>query len=551
LLLVAGGIVALWLAQLGRTDGYPLAHNDPQLTPTSTLAITPTHVPGKVISTPITTTWQLDTLKSSGKYYLYKQGTDGDVQYQGVPSKFIEADALEPTEFASLHHSIPLTDYVGSRIRFSAYLKLENVTRGTGLWMEVLNSAAAPMRIDDMWNRRLLGTRDWKRYEVVLDVPEGSDYALFGVQLQGNGKVWVNGASVEVVGEDVAVTGDPPPYNLGFEEGEHGWSGFNPPGGSPPVSRSLKADLDRGVVHSGSTSAHFNSANLPKDAKVADNYSAISQIFGAEEFRGKRLRFSAYVKADGVDSLSGLWMRVSGMPTAEQAYDILLGYDDMNDRHIRGSSDWHTYDVVLDVPDEANVILMGLRFGGEGQVWIDDAKLEIVGDDVPTTGMSLHEAPGNLSFEAGLAGWYAYSSLPGVKLDSSLAHDGQVSASLILKETPSQGQVGLAQIVRAQQYWGKRVRVSAYIKGWESPNAQPESLYFTATAFGPGGMVRGESGLVATGPSDAWRRYEQVLDVPPGSLTIELRVWLERSGQIWVDDVRLEELGPAELTPTP
>jgi hypothetical protein len=103
--------------------------------------------------------------------------------------------------------------------------------------------------------------------------------------------------------------------------------------------------------------------------------------FGAEVYRGKRLRLSADVKAEAVADWAGLWLRVDG-PSGT------LGLDNMLGRPIRGTSDWTSYAIVLDVPRDSVGIAFGILLAGAGQVWLDDVRFEVVGPDVPTTGRS-------------------------------------------------------------------------------------------------------------------------------------------------------------------
>ena len=61
------------------------------------------------------------------------------------------------------------------------------------------------------------------------------------------------------------------------------------------------------------------------------------------------------------------------------------------------------YEIVLDVPEQADQISFGLLLTGKGQVWMDDLKFEVVGKDVPTTDGGLNQRipkePTNLDFE--------------------------------------------------------------------------------------------------------------------------------------------------------
>jgi hypothetical protein len=59
---------------------------------------------------------------------------------------------------------------------------------------------------DHMENRPITGTSDWRRYDVVLDVPADARQITFGAQLKGAGQLWVDGVTFEKVGLDVPVT---------------------------------------------------------------------------------------------------------------------------------------------------------------------------------------------------------------------------------------------------------------------------------------------------------------------------------------------------------
>jgi hypothetical protein len=119
------------------------------------------------------------------------------------------------------------------------------------------------------------------------------------------------------------------------------------------------------------------------------------QSFSAAQYVGKRVRFSAAVKSEGVNDWAGLWMRV------DKGYEMVT-LDNMENRPIKGTTNWQNYHVVLDVPKEATSIAFGILLSKSGTVWLSNVKIESVGTDVPTTGRPmppLPEAPTNLNFE--------------------------------------------------------------------------------------------------------------------------------------------------------
>jgi RNA polymerase sigma factor (sigma-70 family) len=134
-----------------------------------------------------------------------------------------------------------------------------------------------------------------------------------------------------------------------------------------------ESGLDRKVVHGGKASAYVRM----KDVGDAD-FGTLGQAFRADDYRGKRVRLSAWLKTRDVSGGAALWMRVDGPGKT-------LAFDNMDKRRVTGSKDWARYEVVLDVPEEAKHITIGMLVGGKGQAWVDDFKLEVVDKKVKST----------------------------------------------------------------------------------------------------------------------------------------------------------------------
>lgn len=104
------------------------------------------------------------------------------------------------------------------------------------------------------------------------------------------------------------------------------------------------------------------------------------------------------MKAEGVKQWAGLWMRVDKVTGATP-----LAFDNMQNRPIQGTADWKSYDVVLDVPQDAAGIFLGVLLTGPGKIWLNGVKFEVVGLDVPTTGLPQQQErsdkPTNLDFQ--------------------------------------------------------------------------------------------------------------------------------------------------------
>ena len=160
--------------------------------------------------------------------------------------------------------------------------------------------------------------------------------------------------------------------------------------GSHP--KEYKMEVDRETRHQGKSSAQLKSI-----ASKPGGFGTLMQMFAADSFHGQRVRMSGYVRSDKVEDWAGLWMRIDG------AKGEPLGFDNMQDRAIKNTTDWVKYEIVLDVPAEAKDIAFGLLLSGSGTAWMDDLKFEVVGKDVPVTGKgsgkTASKGPANLNFE--------------------------------------------------------------------------------------------------------------------------------------------------------
>jgi beta-lactamase regulating signal transducer with metallopeptidase domain len=158
---------------------------------------------------------------------------------------------------------------------------------------------------------------------------------------------------------------------------------------------STPADYETGVDPQASYKG-FPSAYLKSKPSVGDGFGTLNQAFRPGQYAGRRVRLSAFVKAEGVSDWAGLWMRV------DSGSNRGVRFDNMQDRPIKGTTEWKRYEVVLDVPQDATTIAIGVLLNKSGTVWVNSVKFEPVGDDVSTTGKfynSLSDAPTNLNFK--------------------------------------------------------------------------------------------------------------------------------------------------------
>jgi hypothetical protein len=130
--------------------------------------------------------------------------------------------------FGTLMQQCSPNKYLGKRVRMTGYVKSENVAAWAGLWFRVDQSGSKqPLSFDNMENRAIKGTTGWKKYEIVLDVPNAASNIAFGALLAGTGQIWFDNLTFEIVDNSVQTTdrimngtqsAQSSPENLDFEE---------------------------------------------------------------------------------------------------------------------------------------------------------------------------------------------------------------------------------------------------------------------------------------------------------------------------------------------
>jgi hypothetical protein len=310
----------------------------------------------------------------------YELTVDTKIMHDGKQSgrvAFIGKDERKGTGFGTLTQGILPDPFRGQRVRYSGYVRTEKVEgSGAGMWMRVDGpQEGRSLAFDNMSDRRIVGTTEWKRCEIVLDVPKEATAIYFGMLLAGSGTAWVDDLKIETVAADTPLTDltkSAVAKNMDFEAPLAG--GRFPPGWGGG-GEGYEIAVDEKVAHAGKQSGRIHHAAGAADAKAG--FGTLTQcLVAADTYRGGRVRFSGFVRTDKVDGgWAGLWMRVDGPEDKPLAFDNMA----TSNRAIVGTTDWKEYEIILDVPAEATQFCFGMLLSGSGTAWADDLKIEKAG----------------------------------------------------------------------------------------------------------------------------------------------------------------------------
>lgn len=155
-----------------------------------------------------------------------------------------------------------------------------------------------------------------------------------------------------------------PSYNFDFEQ----VSGGDAIGWVGNGNKDYRRSLDSVVTQSG-------------------NYSAVLEFVGEqpgfgtwtfvlpENYPGKKITFSGYIKTENVEGYAGLWMRI----------DPQIAFNNMHQEQISGTTDWKRYEFTLDMaPERTEQIVLGALLSGKGKLWVDGLTVTVDGKDIAT-----------------------------------------------------------------------------------------------------------------------------------------------------------------------
>lgn len=153
-------------------------------------------------------------------------------------------------------------------------------------------------------------------------------------------------------------------------------------------------------------------------------FGIATATFPLKDAAGKRIRFSGYIKTDGVtNGFAGLWWRVDGASG-------MLAFDNMQDRGATGTTDWKRYVIELPVAADARNINFGAIFPGSGTAWFDGLSVEVEGVPYVNKALDLDfESPAPAGFLTGGTGYL-------VQVDSQVFHDGKQSLRMTRAASP-------------------------------------------------------------------------------------------------------------------
>jgi tetratricopeptide (TPR) repeat protein len=161
----------------------------------------------------------------------------------------------------------------------------------------------------------------------------------------------------------------PGPLNLKFVEGE--------PNKLPAAwfVPALPNDADNWAQlrSSGCFDTKGSCAVVMAPANAPVHVSNLMQSFSAKAYRGRTVRFRAWIRVESSepDDHAQMWLSVD-RSNGQKGFS-----DNMSDRPIRSAS-WISSEIQTRIDDDATFIKFGIMSVGRGRVWVDDVSFDTV-----------------------------------------------------------------------------------------------------------------------------------------------------------------------------
>ncbi len=149
-------------------------------------------------------------------------GVTSKEHHSGAKCAYIKSKESDIEGFGTYMQTSAPGNLLGRNVRMTGWIKANNVKDWAGMWMRVDGKTSSDMlSFDNMQDRPITGTADWKKCEIVLDVPKEAKDIAYGVLLSGTGEIYFDDVSFEDLGQAKGKTkaSEPlKPSNLDFEQ---------------------------------------------------------------------------------------------------------------------------------------------------------------------------------------------------------------------------------------------------------------------------------------------------------------------------------------------
>jgi hypothetical protein len=163
---------------------------------------------GVLLSLDLPTGW----IKRGSQPDSYEMGIAKGEGYKSKNAATIKSIDTAINGFGTLMQTCLAGNYVGKRIRMSGYVKTKDADTAR-LWLRIdaIDSTSQKDSVTSITlglsnMHPITGTTDWKKYDIVMDVPSHASRLAFGGSLSHTGQMWFDNLAFKIVDNTVRTT---------------------------------------------------------------------------------------------------------------------------------------------------------------------------------------------------------------------------------------------------------------------------------------------------------------------------------------------------------
>ena len=474
----------------------------------------------------------------------YEVGLDRQTFYDGHSSVFLrrkrgEKEKKPVWRFLGLRQTFSAQDFRGKRVRLTGFLKTSHLKSNAFVTFKVhkkdklLNfglTQISVLRQGIYQNRVSSGIEDWKKHEIVMDVPSNATSLMVTAHSWGGmGTLWCDAFRLEVVGREISITN-------GFRREVRTEGRLLNPDFDPTLrdqlsawrkSYSLLSDYTIGLGKKEAYSGNHYGW-IRSNTASSTRSSSLQQEFSAKAYRGQRIRLSAYLKSETNSSMS-LWSK-----TLDSVGKRVL--EEQSSSLLTGDNTWKKVTVTLDVESNASFIRVGCRLHGKGHLGCDHFQVERIGRIVAR---SHDDVFSNMDLgDSKRAEYWNFRGNVGTSTFQRETRSGHFATSISSRS--SSHPVRLFQRIRAKRYQGKRLLIQADLK--HKGSLKTAKLYLSTSDSK--GLLHFRS--VQWKPSTSGTMVSLVDSISRRATLLTLGILYQGKGKLYIRRIRVKEVGSAQ-----
>lgn len=126
------------------------------------------------------------------------------------------------------------------------------------------------------------------------------------------------------------------------------------------------AETDGQITRDGHPTVRFHPTRVTGGA-----YATFMTTLEAGPLRGRRAHATVWVRTEGVTARGDVWLRVQASDSPVDGPGLATSM-----ARLAPNADFSRYELVVDVPDSAASVQLGVGLGGPGMLWMDGVKVE-------------------------------------------------------------------------------------------------------------------------------------------------------------------------------